>query len=147
MLLDVLFPLGLLIVVAKLVEGVLGRFGLSSIVAYTVTGVILGPVLGIVQPSAEIQLFLGLGIFVLFFLVGLDEIDIQGFVATIRGRYFVAAVLSVIISLVAAMLVTSDLTGLPFALGLHSTRRWRWPAFCRCRASGWWPRCWPTPAI
>ena len=64
-------------------------------------------------------MFLGLGIFVLFFLVGLDEIDIQGFVATIRGRYFVAAVLSVVISLVAAMLVTSDLAGLPFALGLH----------------------------
>ena len=119
MLLDVLFPLGLLIVIAKLVEGVLGRFGLSSIVAYTVTGVILGPVLGIVLPSPEIQLFLGLGIFVLFFLVGLDEIDIQGFVATIRGRYFVAAMLSVIISLVSAMLVTSDLAGFSFALGLH----------------------------
>ena len=121
MLLDVLLPLGLLIVIAKLVEGVLGRFGLSSIVAYTATGVLLGPVLGIVQPSPEIQLFLGLGIFVLFFLVGLDEIDIQGFVATIRGRYFVAAVLSVVISLVAAMLVTSDLAGLPFSLGLHFT--------------------------
>ena len=121
MLLDVLLPLGLLIVVAKLVEGFLGRFGLSSIIAYTATGLLLGPVLGIVQPSPEIQLFLGLGIFVLFFLVGLDEIDIQGFVATIRGRYFVAAVLSVIISLAAAMLVTSDLAGLPFALGLHFT--------------------------
>ena len=121
MLLEVLLPIGLLIVVAKLVEGILSRFGLSSIVAYTVTGVLLGPVLGIVKPTTEIQLFLGLGIFVLFFLIGLDEIDLAGFVATIRGRYFVAAVLSVVISLLAALTVTSDLLGLEFALGLGFT--------------------------
>ena len=121
MLLEILLPLGLLIVVAKLVEGILGRFGLSSILAYTVTGVLLGPVLGIVKPTPEIQLFLGLGIFVLFFLIGLDEIDLAGFVATIRGRYFVAAVVSVVISLLAALVVTSDLLGLEFALGLGFT--------------------------
>ena len=121
MLIEVFLPLGLLIVVAKLVEGILGRFGLSSILAYTVTGVVLGPVLGIVKPTPEIQLFLGLGIFVLFFLIGLDEIDLAGFVATIRGRYFVAAVVSVIISLLAALVVTSDLLGLGFALGLGFT--------------------------
>ena len=121
MLLEVLFPLGLLIVVAKLVEGVLSRFGLSSILAYTVTGVVLGPVLGIVEPTTEIQLFLGIGIFVLFFLIGLDEIDLPGFMATIRGRYFVAAVVSVVISLLTAMIVTSDPLGLEFALGLGFT--------------------------
>ena len=118
---EAFLPLGLLIVVAKLVEGMLGRFGLSSILAYTITGVVLGPVLGIVKPTPEIQLFLGLGIFVLFFLIGLDEIDLAGFVATIRGRYFVAAVVSVIISLLAALVVTSDLLGLEFALGLGFT--------------------------
>ena len=35
MLIDVLLPIGLLIVVAKLVEGALSRFGLSSIIAFT----------------------------------------------------------------------------------------------------------------
>ena len=119
--LEVLLSIGLLVVVAKLVEGILARFGLSSILAYTVTGVLLGPVLGIVEPTQEIQLFLGLGIFVLFFLIGLDEIDLAGFVATIRGRYFVAAVVSVVISLLAALIVTSDLLGLDFALGLAFT--------------------------
>ena len=86
MLQEVLLPLGLLIVVSKLVEGIFGRFGLSSILAYTVTGLLLGPVLGIVHPNDEIELFLSIGIFVLFFLIGLDEIDLPGFVATIRGR-------------------------------------------------------------
>ena len=121
MVIEVLLTLGLLIVVAKLVEGVLSRFGLSSIIAYTATGVVLGPVLGIAEATPEIQTFLGIGILVLFFLVGLDEIDIPGFVATFCGRYFVAAVLSVVVSLLVALVVTSDLLGLSFALGLDFT--------------------------
>ena len=118
MLLDVFVPIGLLIVVAKLLEGVLGRFGLSSIIAFTLTGVLLGPVTGIVEPHHDLNLFLEIGIFVLFFIVGLDEIDVPGFVATMRGRYFVAAVLSVLISLVAALVVTSNVFGVDLGLDL-----------------------------
>ena len=40
---DALLPLGLLIVVGKLFEGLFKRFGLNSIVAYTITGTLLGP--------------------------------------------------------------------------------------------------------
>ena len=118
MLVDVLLPIGLLIVAAKLMEGVLNRFGLSSIIAFTLTGVILGPATGIVEPTHDLKLFLELGIFVLFFIVGLDEIDVPGFVATMRGRYFAAAVISVLISLLAALTVTSDLFGIDLGLGL-----------------------------
>ena len=117
--LDVLLPIGLLIVVAKLLEGALGRFGLNSIIAFTLTGVLLGPVTGLVEPTDDLQLFLEIGIFVLFFIVGLDEIDVPGFVVTIRGRYFAAAMISVVISLVAALAVTSDLFGLDLGLGLE----------------------------
>ena len=116
---DVLLPIGLLIVVAKLLEGALSRFGLSSIIAFTLTGVLLGPVTGLVEPTHDLQLFLEIGIFVLFFIVGLDEIDVPGFVVTIRGRYFAAAIISVVISLVAALAVTSDLFGLDLGLGLE----------------------------
>ncbi len=117
--LDVLLPIGLLIVVAKLLEGALGRFGLNSIIAFTLTGVLLGPVTGLVEPTHDLQLFLEIGIFVLFFIVGLDEIDVPGFVVTIGGRYFAAAMISVVISLVAALAVTSDLFGLDLGLGLE----------------------------
>ncbi len=117
--LDVLLPIGLLIVVAKLLEGALGRFGLNSIIAFTLTGVLLGPVTGLVEPTHDLQLFLEIGIFVLFFIVGLDEIDVPGFVVTIGGRYFAAAIISVVISLVAALAVTSDLFGLDLGLGLE----------------------------
>ena len=118
MLLDVLLPIGLLIVVAKLMEGVLNRFGLSAIIAYTLAGIVLGPATGIVEPTRDLELFLELGIFVLFFIIGLDEIDVPGFVATMRGRYFAAAVISVVISLVVALTVTSDLFGIDLGLGL-----------------------------
>ncbi len=118
MLIDVLLPIGLLIVVAKLMEGVLNRFGLSSIIAYTLAGAVLGPATGIVEPTRDLKLFLELGIFVLFFIVGLDEIDVPGFVATMRGRYFAAAIISVVISLLAALTVTSDLFGIDLGLGL-----------------------------
>ena len=118
MLLDVLLPIGLLIVVAKLMEGVLNRFGLSSIIAYTLAGIVLGPAIGIVEPTRDLELFLELGIFVLFFIIGLDEIDVPGFVATMRGRYFAAAIISVLISLLAALTVTSDLFGIDLGLGL-----------------------------
>ena len=116
---EALLHIGLLIVVAKLAEGVFQRLGISSIVAFTATGVVLGPVAGLVTPSAELNVFLGIGVFVFFFLIGIDEIDIPGFLATIRGRFFVAAALSVLISLFAALAVTSDILGLHFALNLH----------------------------
>ena len=118
MLIEVLLSIGLLIVVAKLVEGALGRFRLSAIIAYTLTGVLLGPVTGLVEPTHDLQLFLEIGIFVLFFIVGLDEIDVPGVVSTIRGRYFAAAIISVVVSLVTALVVTSDLFGLDLGLGL-----------------------------
>ena len=114
---EALLSIGLLVVVAKLAEGVLRRFRVNSIVAYTATGILLGPVAGIIQPTGEIQILLGIGIFLLFFLIGLDELDISGFMAAIRGRYFVAATLSVLVPMLAAMAVTSDIVH-DFGLGL-----------------------------
>ena len=118
---DALLPLGLLIVVSKIFEGVFKRFGLNSIIAYTITGTLLGPILNIIEPTIELQTFLGIGIFVFFFLVGLDEIDIPSFVATIRGRFFVAATVSVLISLIVALVFTSNLFNIRFALNLNFT--------------------------
>lgn len=116
---EALLFIGALIVVAKLAEGVMSRIGLNSIVAFTVAGVLLGPsVTGLVEINDHIKLFLDIGVFIFFFLIGLDEIDIPGFMSTIRGRYFLAATLSVVISIMASLVVTSDLLGLDFALGL-----------------------------
>ena len=122
---EALFSVGLLIVVAKLLEGIFRRFGLNSIIAYTTTGVILGPATGLVRSGAEVEMILGIGIFMFFFLIGLEELDIRGFLAAIRGRLFLASVLSVTISLLVSLAVTTDFLfdlrlGLDFiqALGL-----------------------------
>ena len=117
--LNALLFIGALIVVAKLAEGVMSRVGLNSIVAFTAAGVLLGPVTGIVEITDHIKLFLDIGVFIFFFLIGLDEIDIPGFMSTIRGRYFLAATMSVLISIIASLVVTSDIFGLDFALGLE----------------------------
>ena len=117
---NALLSVGLLIVVAKLLEGVLRRFRLNAIVAYTATGILLGPIAGVIEPTGEMQILLGIGIFLLFFLIGLDELDISGFMAAVRGRYFVAAALSVLVPLLAAMAVTSDIVH-DFGLGLTYT--------------------------
>lgn len=121
LILQALLYIGVLIVVAKLIEGMFSRLGLSSIVAYTVAGILLGPAItGFIDinESEHIKIFLNIGVFIFFFLIGLDEIDIAGFMSTIRGRYFLAATVSVLISIMASFLVTSDILGLDFALGL-----------------------------
>ena len=118
---EALLSIGMLIVVAKLFEGVLSRIGLNSIVAFTAAGILLGPITGLVHPEGQILIFLEVGVFIFFFLIGLEEIDISGFMTTIRGRYFVAALVSVVISIMASLVVTSDLLDLDFALGLEFT--------------------------
>ena len=106
---DALLSIGLLIVVAKLLEGVFKRFGLNAFVAYAATGIFLGPITGFAHSGAQIEIILGIGIFIFFFLVGLEEIDIRGFIAGIRGRLFLASVLSVVLSMLVSLAVTSDL--------------------------------------
>lgn len=105
---------GLLIVAAKLLEGLFKRFNLNSIIAYATTGVVLGPLTGVVKDTPDLDFILGIGIFIFFFLIGLEEMDIRGFIAAIRGRLFLASLLSVTISLLVSLTVTSD-----FLFDLH----------------------------
>ncbi len=103
-----LFSIGILIVVAKLMEGLFKRFGLNAIIAFIAAGVVLGPATGLVDSGPGVDVVLGLGIFIFFFLIGLEELDIRGFLAAVRGRLFLASVLSVAITLVVCLGVTTD---------------------------------------
>ena len=117
---EALLSIGLLILATKLAEAVFKRFHVNSIVAYTVVGILLGPVTGIVEPTSGMQILLGIGIFLLFFLIGLDELDFPSFAAAFRGRFIVAAVISVFVPMLAIMAVTSDFI-YDFGLGLNFT--------------------------
>ena len=112
---ETVLAVGLLIVVAKLAEGIGQRIGLISIVAYTATGVLLGPVAGVVELSAELHVLLGVGVFLLFFLIGFDEIDPSVVVATLGGKILIFALISFLVPLSIAYLVVS---GNAFDLGL-----------------------------
>ena len=105
---EALLSIGLLLIVAKLLEGIFKRFGLNSIIAYATAGVILGPATVLVKTGTEIEIVLSIGIFIFFFLIGLEELDISGFLSAIRGRLFIASVLSVTISLLVSLAVTTD---------------------------------------
>ena len=80
-----LFAIGAIIVVAKLIEGIFKRFGLNSIVAYVAAGILLGPLTGVVETSKEIEFVLSISIFIFFFLIGLEELDIGGFISAYAG--------------------------------------------------------------
>ncbi len=118
---EALLSIGLLIVGAKLLEGVFKRFGLNAIIAYATAGVILGPATGLVEAASEVEIILGIGIFMFFFLIGLEELDIRGFLSAIRGRLFLASVLSVTISLLVSLSVTTDIF-FDLHLGLNFTQ-------------------------
>ena len=116
-----LLALGALLVAAKLAEGVFRRLRLNAIVAYATTGIVLGPLLSLsgtwhVESTPHIQLLLTIGVFIFFFLIGLDEIDISSFMSSLKGHYFLAALISVALSLGISMLVTTNLV---FDFGLN----------------------------
>ena len=117
---EALLAVGLLLISAKLLEGVFKRVGLNSIIAYATVGVLLGPVTGLVEHNAQIDLVLGMGIFLFFFLIGIEELDIWGFLRAIRGRLVVACVLSVTITMLVALAFTTDVF-FDFHLGLDFT--------------------------
>ena len=120
-----LVALAALITVCKVAEGVFRRLRLNAIVAYAMTGILLGPVMELtgvwwIESTLYLELILTLGVFIFFFLIGFDEVDISSFMASLRGHYFFAAVLCVAISLGISLLVTTDVV-FDFGLSLVFT--------------------------
>ena len=81
----------------------------------------VGPLTGLVETGTDVELILSIGIFIFFFIIGLEELDISGFLAAIRGRLFLASVLSVTISLLVSLGVTTDII-FDLQLGLDFTQ-------------------------
>lgn len=84
--------ISLLILFAKLFEEVAVRLRQPPIVGYIIAGIVLGPaILAWVQPADEITLFIQIGVFFLFFLIGLEEIDIPSIFSVLKKRLFAGA--------------------------------------------------------
>jgi Kef-type K+ transport system membrane component KefB len=102
--------IALLIIFAKLFEELMVRIKQPPIIGYIAAGIILGPaVLGWVIPTAEISLFIAIGVFFLFFLIGLEEIDVPSIFSVLRHRIFAGAGVGFLIpfSIAAVVLITT----------------------------------------
>ncbi len=92
---DGILFLGLLIIGGKIFEEIFVKLKQPGLLGNVLAGLLLGPsVLGLVKPSIEIELFTSLGIFFLFFLVGVEEIDLAGLMTSLRRRIFYTAAVS-----------------------------------------------------
>ena len=90
--------LGLLIIGGKVFEELFVKVKLPGLLGNVLSGLILGPsFLSIVKPTTEIELFTSLGIFFLFFLVGVEEIDLAGLLSSLRRRVFYTATVSFLV--------------------------------------------------
>jgi len=97
--------LGILIIAAKLLGEAMHRIGQPTIIGNVLAGIIVGPALfALVDPIEEIDLFISIGVFFLFFLIGLEEIDLPGLFRVLRGRIFVGSAVGFLVPFFAAIL-------------------------------------------
>jgi Kef-type K+ transport system membrane component KefB len=92
---EAILYIGVLILSAKLLGELMHRIKQPTILGNVAAGIIVGPALfSLVQPIDEIELFVSIGVFFLFFLIGLEEIDVPGLVRVLRKRIFAGAVIA-----------------------------------------------------
>ncbi|MFB5610920.1 MAG: cation:proton antiporter [Nitrosopumilaceae archaeon] len=95
--------LAVLVLASKLFGEALHRINQPTIIGNVLAGIIVGPALfAIVQPIDEIEVFISIGVFFLFFLIGLEEIDLPSLFRVLRGRIFAGSAIGFLVPFVAA---------------------------------------------
>jgi len=98
MVFEAILYLSILVIGAKVFGELFHRIKQPTIIGNVLAGIILGPALfSIVQPIDEIELFISIGVFFLFFLIGLEEIDLPGLFRVLRKRIFLASAVGFLI--------------------------------------------------
>lgn len=100
---EAILYIAVLILSAKIFGEALHRIHQPTIIGNVLAGIIVGPALFfLVEPIDEIEIFVSIGVFFLFFLIGLEEIDLTSLFKVLRGRIFAGSVLGFIIPFTAA---------------------------------------------
>ncbi|QUC63906.1 cation:proton antiporter [Nitrosopumilus sp. K4] len=100
---EAILYIGVLILSAKLFGELLHRIKQPTILGNVIAGIIVGPALfALVEPIDEIELFISIGVFFLFFLIGLEEIDVPGLFRVLRKRIFAGAAVAFLVPFSAA---------------------------------------------
>lgn len=95
---EAILYLAVLIIAAKLLGEFMHRINQPTIIGHVLAGIIVGPaLLAIVEPINAIELFTSIGVFFLFFLIGLQEIDLAGIFRVMRGRIFAGSAVAFLI--------------------------------------------------
>jgi len=95
--------IGILLISAKLFGEIMHRINQPTILGNVLAGIIVGPALfALVQPIEEIELFISIGVFFLFFLIGLEEIDLAGLFRVMRGGIFVGSAVAFLLPFIVA---------------------------------------------
>lgn len=114
---EVLLQTGALVALAKLAEALAVRARLSPLAGWVGAGLLLGPVVGWAHPSDGLSLLASLGLALLFFLVGADEMDPAGVVRALRGRTFAVVSAAMVPPVVAGLWAAGHL-GLSIPVGI-----------------------------
>ncbi|MFQ5920918.1 MAG: cation:proton antiporter, partial [Nitrososphaerales archaeon] len=97
--------LAILVLSAKGLEEAMVKIKQPPILGSVIAGVIVGPaLLAVVEPVDEIELFISIGVFFLFFLIGLEEIDLPGLFNILRKRIFAASAIGFFVPFAVASL-------------------------------------------
>lgn len=100
---EAILYIAILILSAKIFGEALHRINQPTIIGNVLAGIIVGPALFfLVEPIDEIEIFVSIGVFFLFFLIGLEEIDLTSLFKVLRGRIFAGSALGFLIPFVAA---------------------------------------------
>jgi len=103
MVFEAILYLAVLIIAAKLFGEIMHRINQPTILGNVLGGIIVGPALfAIVQPIEAIDIFISIGVFFLFFLIGLQEIDLSGLLKVMRGRIFAGSSVAFLIPFIVA---------------------------------------------
>ncbi len=101
-----ILAIALLIFLAKLLEDLLIRLKQPPLLGWVVSGIILGPgFLGLITPDREILFLTSIGIYLFFFIIGLEEIDIDGIFNSFNRRYIFVSLISLILQLTFTVLI------------------------------------------
>ena len=95
---EAILYLAVLIIAAKLFGELMHRINQPTLVGNVLAGIVVGPALfALVEPINTIELFTSIGVFFLFFLIGLEEIDLAGIFNVMKGRIFAGSAVAFLI--------------------------------------------------
>ncbi len=90
--------LAVLVLAAKLFGELMHRINQPTILGNVIAGIVVGPAMfAWVSPVDEINLFISIGVFFLFFLIGLQEINLPRLYQVLRKRIFAGAAIGFLI--------------------------------------------------